>query len=139
MSYGTRTDCERNNRAVPVPNVFKYSGISLGRAKRGHWITWQSEGSEHCGRVVGRVTCEGTIYVEVMALSYGANSAYVRWIDPNNVTSCQAVPPTEIFRFLCGDWTDAHAILTRASQGFVSDTMKKEIYGTPLPGFDSAE
>ena len=115
--YGTRSDCTRDNRKTICPNSTGL-GFSSNVAKRGNWITWEVDNHKHCGRVVGRVHCEGKTYIEVIATGVEFSAAHVRWINPADVRSCYPMPNLDVIAFMTGAWSDPDAILTRAARGF---------------------
>jgi hypothetical protein len=116
----TRADCTRDNRKIPLPRA---SLLGMGKrfAKRGDWIRAEVSGYPTCGRVIGRVTCEGKVFVEVAALG-SIDSPYVKWLDPAEVRECVSSPPRRIWEWISGDWTDPEAIHARLAKGFLSDS-----------------
>jgi hypothetical protein len=115
--FETRTDCIRDNRAIPLPNASTL-GFGLWKAKRGCWIVYEQSGFKHCGRSVGRVTCEGKTYVEVAVISLEHGGAHIRWIDPAEVRTCRRAPPKRTFDFICGDWSDMQSLSDQMAHGF---------------------
>ena len=116
-AYGTRDDCTRDNRATILPNA-SLLGFSTNEAKRGSWVLYEHMEQLHAGRVVGRVHCEGTIYLEIITTDAAMTFAAVRWINPTAVKACFPAPNRQVFEFLMGEWTDADKILTTANNGF---------------------
>ena len=115
----TRTDCTRDNRAVRLPNA---STLGFGRwkAKRGNWVMYEIDNAHFVGRVISRVVCEGKEYVEVAQATLSFSSAHVRWIDPAAIRECRAAPPSKVFAFFAGDWSDPETIHAALAYG-VSD------------------
>ena len=112
--HGTRTDCVRDNRAVPLPAV-SCIGYSVPRAKRGYWVRYSKQAGTY-GRVIGRVRCEGKTYVEVITWR-----GHVRWIEPGDILDCHANPPWITLEFMLGKWTNPDKILRRAALGFTGN------------------
>ena len=113
VNYGTRTDCIRDNKRVRLPHA---SFPDSNFAKRGYWVRYQPHAGDNClesGRVVGRVVCEGEIYVELINLL-----GFVRWVKPVQIMACAYNPPWQTLRFLTGKWSNPDYILRRAAQGF---------------------
>ena len=110
----TRADCTRDNNLVYLPNASTL-GFGLYKAKRGNWVQWEMDGYHHVGRVIGRVVCEGKVYIEVAKAALDFSSAYVRWIDPAMVRECRENPPRRVFEFFAATtWDnpeDIHAAL----------------------------
>lgn len=127
-----RTDCTRDNVGVKLPRA---SLLGMGKpvAKRGDWVRfalWLGASEDTCGRVVGRVTCEGIHYVEVVALLGMHDSPTIRWILPELVAECVTSPPRRIWQFMASDW-NAPDVLARVEHGFLSDSYL-DTYGTDL-------
>ena len=110
----TRSDCTRDNNFVYLPNASTL-GFGLRKAKRGNWVQWESDNGHHVGRVIGRVICEGKVYIEVAKAALDFSSAYVRWVDPAKVRECRKNPPRRVFEFFAATtWDnpeDIHAAL----------------------------
>lgn len=119
MTYGTRSDCTRDNRRTICKNV-PFSGHLTHIAKRGSWIVYEDEhGHSHCGRVVGRVHCGGETFLEIIQIDAAFTMAYARWIDPLSVRECYNAPHRRVIAFLTGEWKDADTILRTAHNGHV--------------------
>jgi hypothetical protein len=117
----TRTDCTRDNHKTLLPKASTL-GFGLCYAKRGNWIQFRHQGRDLvCGRVIGRVHCEGETYIEVIAVLGAFTIPAVRWIKPEDVTECRQGPPTEIFRFIGGEWESPETILAAVHNGFLPD------------------
>ena len=116
-NLGTRTDCTRDNQAMICPNS-SYLGFSTRTAKRGSWVTYTAYNGRHAARVIGRVTCERKTYLEVITTDTALTMAYVRWIDPADVTECYAAPRRKVLEFMMGPWDHAETILKTAAAGF---------------------
>lgn len=117
--YGMRTDCTRDNRQTICKNASSL-GYSTYIAKRGSWITYENDqGHLACGRVVGRVHCEGKTYLEIIQTNAAFTMAYARWIDPLSVRECYNAPHRRVIAFLTGEWKDADTILRTAHNGHV--------------------
>jgi hypothetical protein len=98
MTRLTRTDCTRDNVAVICPGA-SLLGFGTRKCKRGSWVTYELDDHRHHGRAIGRVTCEGRIWIEIAQASDGFSSAYIRWIDPAWVKEVRPVPPRAVFAF----------------------------------------
>jgi hypothetical protein len=105
-------------------------GYGVTYAKPGHWITW----GERCnGRVLGRIdessrdgleNCDG--WLAVMSLGEDLTHAFVRWVNPAEVTSCRETPPAALLAWITGDeWPKTAAgiprMLAMAEHGTCSD------------------
>ena len=122
VSRFCRTDCTRDNKKVRLPNA-RHSGFCVTFAKRGFWITSTMMSDEHVGRVVGRVVCEGKVYVEAIMLSTDLQHAFARWIDPETIQSCHRHSPHECMAFMLGAWDEPADIIHASEQGFVKDAV----------------
>ncbi len=120
----TRTDCTRDNQAVRLPNASTL-GFGLWKAKRGNWVMYEVDNIHFVGRVIGRVTCERVVYIEVAQACESFSHAYVRWIKPEQVRECRAAPPKRVFEFFTGDWSNMETIHAALAYG-VSD-MKDQL------------
>lgn len=119
MITTTRTDCTRDNVAVYLPNATML-GFGQKKAKRGNWVRYEIDNHFFVGRVIGRVTCEGEVFVEVAQATLGFSAAHVRWIKPYDVRECRAKPPRAVFDFFAEEWTSAEEIHAKLEYG-VSD------------------
>jgi hypothetical protein len=119
-SLSMRTDCVRDNVKVFCANV-RAVAYSTPWAKRGYWISCDYAGARRIGRVIGRITCEGKVYVETVLLATDGQSAYVRWIEPEWIETCVRHSPRELFAFMLGEWTEPADIIARAEGGFIRD------------------
>lgn len=95
-----RTDGMIDRRQVTCPNA-SLLGYGRGVARVGDWLTWSyttQDGIDpqiHHGRMIGRVkyapACGDTPiikrWIEVLELSPELTHAYIRWIDPAEVTT----------------------------------------------------
>lgn len=124
MITTTRTDCERDNKAVKLPNASTL-GYGLWKAKRGHWVSYEADNAHFVGRVIGRVVCENTVYVEVAQAAEGFSCAYVRWVKPEQIRECRAVPPKSVFDFFTGEWSNVESIHAALAYG-VSDMKDQQ-------------
>lgn len=124
MITTTRTDCKRDNVAIPLPNATSL-GFGRWQAKRGNWVMYEIDNHHFVGRVIGRVTCEGKVYVEVAQATLGFTSVHVRWIKPVDVRECRPHPPRDVFEFFAGKWDKPEEIHAKLSNG-VSD-MKDQL------------
>jgi hypothetical protein len=115
-----RTDCTRDNVKVYCTNV-RVVACGTPWAKRGHWISCDYSGARRIGRVIGRVICEGKIYVETVLLALDGQAAYVAWIEPEWIETCVRHSPREIFAFMLGEWKEPADIIARAEGGFIRD------------------
>ena len=102
MITTTRTDCTRDNVAVHLPNATSL-GFGQPKAKRGNWVMYEIDDHHFVGRVIGRVTCEGTVYVEVAQATLDFSSVHVRWIKPTDIRECRANPPRTVFEFFADE------------------------------------
>lgn len=112
----TRTDCTRDNRRVILPNASRI-GFAKRYAKRGFWIYAESGFGAAHGRVLGRVQCEGKVYVEALMLIGASLTPCVRWIEPCEIREALAHPPRAILQFIAGDWSDPAALVEKAYSG----------------------
>lgn len=120
----TRTDCERDNVAVRLPNATSL-GFGLYKAKRGNWVQYEIDNHNFIGRVIGRVLCEGKVFIEVAQASLAFDHAYIRWIRPEDVRECRMNPPKTVFDFFTGEWNNPEDIHAKLAYG-VSD-MKDQM------------
>lgn len=119
----TRTDCERDNVGVICPNA-TLLGFGERTSKRGKWIAFEQSNIHAVGRVVGRVTCEGKVYVEVACASQAFCSVFIRWIEPHEVKEIRPVPPSSVFEFFArDDWMPDSVF--RAMEYGVSDLKEQ--------------
>lgn len=116
--HGIRDDCERDVQAVICPNAV-HLGYSTNKAKRGSWITYETDDHHRAGRVVGRVKCEGKTYLEIVTWDTALTFAYVRWIEAHRVRECYNQPHRRVIDFLTGPWDDLDTILNTAQNGMV--------------------
>lgn len=123
-----RKDCKRDNVKVIARNA-TLLGFATRVVKRGCWIVFDYEGlSTQCfGRVVGRVTCEGKVYVEVVTMFAGGQIPAIRWIDPDTILECNKSPPCEIFVWICGEWNNPGIILTRLEKIGFPDYLQRRV------------
>ena len=125
-----RTDCTRDRQKTLCRNASTLGEGTIW-ATPGSWVQY-TESVEtgdgradryRCGRVVGRVHCEGRTWLEVIALLGAADCPAVRWIDPDSVTVCKHFPPYLEFAFMCGPWDSAESILARVQYGFPCESV----------------
>src|SRR6266576_241951 len=94
-----RTDCKRDNVRVICPNA-SMLGFGTVTCKRGFWIHFTDENnSESVGRVIGRVVCEGKVYIEVATANRDFSSVFIRWAIPANVLEIRRAVPSSVFAF----------------------------------------
>jgi len=121
----TRADCVRDNVGVRLPLACFYNG-GVTVARRGMWIevgpTYR--GREFLGRVLGRVRCEGRVYVEVIAALGIRCTPCVRWVEAAHITGCLRVPPAAALAFLCGEWRDMPRVVARATDGIPDEAAR---------------
>lgn len=98
----TRTDCERDNVAVKLPNSSSL-GFSIAEAKSGYWIMYEKDDRHFIGRVICRVTCDLQIWLEIAQLSECGTHCYIRWIDPMWVKECREKPPRRPFDWITSE------------------------------------
>lgn len=105
MTKLTRSDCTRDNTRVPCPNATSL-GFGLKYCKRGFWVEYEQDNQKFVGRAIGRVTCEGKVYIELAVASLGFSAAFVRWINPADVREVRRAPPRHVFNFFAdtGGW-----------------------------------
>ena len=115
----TRQDCKRDNVRVILPRATRL-GFAKQHAKRGFWIYADSGFGQTFGRVLGRVKCEGRIYVEAILLVGGTATPCIRWIAPEDVAESYEHPPRAVLQFIMGDWHDMPSIVDRAHSGALS-------------------
>ena len=116
----TRTDCTRDNVAVFLPCATTL-GFGKTKAKRGNWILYERDNHKFIGRVIGRVICEGVVYVEIAKASENFSHVFVGWVKPEEVKECREKPPRAVFAFFAGfEWHSADAIHAKLAYG-VSD------------------
>ena len=120
----TRNDCTRDNVKVSCPNA---STLGFGRsfAKRGHWLEYEIDNIKCIGRAIGRVICEGKIYIEVAQASLSFSCVHVRWINPGDVRESRRNPPRSIFTFLSQETWEPESIFPAMEYG-ISD-MKDQM------------
>jgi hypothetical protein len=94
----TRTDCTRDDVRVPCPNATTL-GFGLSYCKRGFWVEYEIDNQHHVGRAIGRVTCEGKVYIEVAQATLAFSTVHIRWIEPAHVREVRRAPPRHVFNF----------------------------------------
>lgn len=115
----TRTDCKRDNVRVIAPRSSRL-GYSRHYTSRGFWILGESSLGQQYGRVLGRVRCEGEVYVEAMMLCGAAMNPVLRWLDPADIRESYAEPPRAVLQWIMGDWSDPAALVDKAYSGGLS-------------------
>ena len=120
MTNLTRTDCIRDNVKVICPGA-NLIGFGMKHCKRGYWLRYESDNYSHIGRAIGRVTCEGKIYIEAAIASQDFSSAYIRWIDPAEVREVRRAAPKHVFNFFADDAGWQPNAIFRALEYGVSD------------------
>lgn len=117
----TRSDCVRDNIGVLL-NHLPYISYLSNVVKRGYWVGWN-----HCekyttfsqsGRAIGRVTCEGKVYVEVVEFSPETDIVLIKWILPEDITYCRKTPPTNALNFMQRDFSSAETVLKELEEKF---------------------
>ncbi len=105
MTNLTRTDCKRDDVKVICPTAILI-GFGIRHCKRGFWVQYEIDNQHFVGRSIGRVTCEGTIYIEVAQASNNFSSAFIRWVKPEDVREIRRSPPRKVFDFFAdkGGW-----------------------------------
>jgi hypothetical protein len=106
---------ELSDRAVKCPNALDHDqqtryGV---KAKTGAWVTYKetyTDGSSQTrhGRVLGRVAARAIAddvkdidgHLSVLALSDNMQHAYIRWIDPKDVTEVSVNPPAALLAWV---------------------------------------
>jgi hypothetical protein len=110
-------------------------GYSSNIAKPGYWIAYGAAGGG-LGRVLGRIaeadykhdSVSVVGWLAVMVLGMEATHAWVRWVNPADVTACHAKPPAALFAWLAGDeWVKSKADIARliamAQHGTTSESF----------------
>ena len=120
MTHLTRTDCKRDNVKVYCPNA-TLLGFGLKHCKRGYWVVYETDNHKHVGRAIGRVTCEGKVYIELATASESFSSAFIRWVDPLEVREVRRAAPKRVFDFFADDAGWQPGAIFRALEHGVSD------------------
>jgi hypothetical protein len=115
----TRDDCERDDVKVFCPNATTL-GFAGRFAKRGYWVQCAQNGVNHQGRIIGRVTCERKIYVEVAVASPCFSYVCVRWFEPHEVCEIRRAVPRKVFEFFARDNWEPREVFAALDYG-VSD------------------
>jgi hypothetical protein len=115
----TRTDCTRDNVAVICPNA-TLLGFGTHKSKRGYWLEYERDDNKRVGRVIGRVTCEGKVYIEIAVVSLAFSAVHVQWVEPCEVREIRRSPPRAVFAFLGQDEWKPDAVFKAMEYG-VSD------------------
>lgn len=116
----TRNDCTRDNVKVYCPNA---TSLGYGRhyCKCGFWVEYEVDSHKHVGRAIGRVTCEGIVYIELAVATLAFSSAHVRWVKPEDVREVRRAPPRKVFDFFAStDGWDPELVF-KALEYVVSD------------------
>lgn len=124
MTTLTRTDCTRDNVAVICPNA-TLLGVGTRKCKRGAWLRYEIDNQSFTGRVIGRVTCEGKVFIELAQASIDFTHVYIRWIEPGQVREVRHSPPRAVFNFFAQDDWKPEAVFAALEHG-VSD-MKDQL------------
>jgi len=116
-----RTDCKRDNAQIICPNATML-GFGIRHCKRGFWVHFKDENDrERVGRAIGRVTCEGKVYIEVATAAENFSSAFIRWADPAKVLEIRRSPPRHVFNFFADTDGWQQDAIFRALEYGVSD------------------
>ncbi len=133
----------RQSQYLPNASTLGYGKY---RAQVGDWVTFKAGDQLQIGRMVGRVKDTDPIATEerrpigflaVLTLSMELTHAYVRWVDPADVTEVHANVP-DIGRFLawfCGALPDAETCAYLGEYGALSACQGEEIIGN---GYDAS-
>jgi len=119
----TRTDCERDNQKVLCLNA-TLMGVGRRFCKRGNWVTLEIDNQKFIGRSLGRVVCEGVIYIELAQASIYFSSVHIRWVRPEEVREVRPTAPKRVLNFLSVDnntWCDNVQKLYQEIEYGVSD------------------
>lgn len=119
----TRTDCKRDNVKVRCPNA-SLLGFGQLDCKRGNWIMFEYDDYARVGRSLGRVTCEGEVFIEAACASIDFTSVYIRWVRPEWVREIRAEAPKRVLHFFgvgAVSWCDSIQQIYREMEHGVSD------------------
>lgn len=148
MRYEIQTEHVRahtlTQRAVHCPNALDWDrqtryGV---KARLGDWITYgetrtNSDGSNpsthyRTGRVLGRIEApalEGQYpspavdgWISVLALSDSLQHAYIRWVDPAEVTEISARPPAKLLAWMTGPLPAPDLVHKLSAYGTLSES-----------------
>jgi hypothetical protein len=112
-------------------------GYSSNVAKPGYWVSWRDGANAAgplIGRVIGRIAktdgqgndCAG--FLAVMSLGMEATHAWIRWVDPADVTACYEKPPADLLAWITGnEWVknkgDIARMIAMSEHGTLSESF----------------
>jgi hypothetical protein len=121
------TTLTRDNIRVKCPNA---SSLGFGQlhCNRGNWVVFEIDDHHQFGRSIGRVICDGKIYIEMAVASTRFDSAYIRWIEPHQVREVRRAPPRAVFNFFAAETWNPKEVFAQLEYG-VSD-LRDQMEGT---------
>lgn len=115
----TRDDCIRDTEDVPLPRLTGAVG-EKEFASPGDWVEFrpfQDVGPIAKGRVIGRVKCEGKVYIELAYLC--RNMVHIHWAKPDDIYHCTGIERirTSLNWLANADFSDTSKVLTDLEYG----------------------
>ena len=130
-----------SDRAVKIPyeagamdhDTMSRYGVTV---KTGMWITYKERYTDNSfnyahGRVLGRVEADAVNgqfpspridgHISVLQLSQHMTHAYIRWVDPMDVTEVSLKPPQKLLAWITGELPSAEMVHKLADYGTLSE------------------